>query len=122
MRSAWHHEPRVKLTDQQTAKLFLERNGCCHACGRKLYPGDRWTVGHVRALECGGTNDWDNLAPECEACKPKQDAKDHAQAGKQRNTAAKHLVPESLKRKSNLAKKPGMKFNWKLGKYEKEAK
>ena len=27
MRSPWHHEPRKFLTEQQAAKLFLERGG-----------------------------------------------------------------------------------------------
>lgn len=114
MRSAWHHDARIRLTDQQTAKLFLERNGCCHACGRKLYPGDKWIVEHRLALENGGDNSWANLTITCEFCKPKKDAKDHAQAGKQRRAASKHLVPESLKQKSRMPGNRNSKWKKKL--------
>lgn len=117
MRSAWHHDPRIRLTEQQVAKLFLERHGCCRECGRKLGPSDSWIVEHVIALENGGTNDWDNLDLTCSWCKPIKDARDHAKAGKQRRTATKHLVSRSMRKKSSLAKKPGTRFDWSRGKY-----
>jgi len=55
-------------------------------------------VEHITALECGGSNDWDNLGITCSWCKPKKDAEDHAQAGKQRRAATKHLLPKSLRK------------------------
>ena len=120
MRSAWHHDPRIKLTEQQVAKLFLERHGCCRECGRKLTARDQYIVEHVIALENGGTNDWDNLGLTCSWCKPIKDAADHAQAGKQRRTATKHLVPKTMRKRSKLSKQPGMKYDWALGKYVRE--
>lgn len=99
MRSAWHHDPRVRLSPQQTAKLFLERHGCCRECGRKLGPADDWIVEHVIALENGGSNDWENLGITCTWCKPVKDAADHAQAGKQRRSATKHVLSKSMRRK-----------------------
>ena len=75
MRSPWHHEPRKFLTEQQAAKLFLERGGVCSQCGRKLMPADDWIVEHALALENGGTNDWSNLTLTCTWCKPKKDAR-----------------------------------------------
>ncbi len=119
MRSAWHHDPRIRLTEQQIAKLFLERHGCCRECGRKLGPGQDWIVEHIIALECGGSNEWENLGITGLCCKPAKDAADHAQAGKQRRTATRHIVSKSMRKKSSLAKKHGMKFNWSLGRYEK---
>lgn len=95
---AFKHEPRKYLTDQQKAKLFLERNGCCRECGRRLTPSDKWIVEHVIALENGGTNDWDNLGITCEWCKPKKDAEDHGKAAKSRHVATKHVVPKSERR------------------------
>lgn len=120
MRSPWHHDPRIKLTEQQVAKLFLERHGCCRECGRKLTARDQYIVEHVIALECGGTNDLDNLGLTCSWCKPIKDAADHAQAGKQRRTATKHLVPKTMRKRSKLSKQPGMKYDWALGKYVRE--
>lgn len=116
----WKHTPRVRLTPQQIAKLFLERHGCCRECGRKLGPSDSWIVEHVIALENGGKNDWDNLGLTCSWCKPVKDARDHAQAGKQRRTATKHLVPKTMRKRSKLSKQPGMKYDWALGKYVRE--
>ena len=120
MRSPWHHDPRIRLTDQQIAKLFLERHGCCRECGRKLGPSDSWIVEHVIALENGGTNDWDNLGLTCSWCKPIKDARDHAQAGKQRRTSAKHLVSKSMRPKSRLSKPKGTKYDWAQGRYRKD--
>ena len=119
LRSAWHHDPRIKLTASRAARLFLERGGCCRECGRKLGPGDDWIVEHVIALENGGTNDFDNLGITGKCCKAEKDARDHAQAGKQRRTSAKHLVSNSMRKRSKLRKPDGMKFNWSLGRYEK---
>lgn len=119
-RSPWHHEPRKALSEQQAAKLFVEHEGRCWRCQRKILAGDDWTVGHKKALECGGTNDWDNLAPECSFCKPKADAKDHAQAGKQRRSATKHFLPKSMRRKSALSKRQGTKYDWSRGRYVRE--
>ena len=119
MRTPWHHDPRIRLSDQQIAKLFLERNGCCRECGRKLGPADGWIVEHIIALENGGSNDWDNLGITCLQCKPGKYAADHAQAGKQRRTAVKHLLPKNLRKKSNLARPNGMRFDWHLGRYVK---
>ena len=99
IRSPWHHNARVRLTPQKVAKLFLERHGCCRECGRKLGPADDYIVEHVIALENGGSNDWDNLGITCMWCKPVKDAADHAQAGKQRRSATKHLLSKSMKRK-----------------------
>lgn len=118
MTTPWHHEKRVRLSEQKTAKLFLERNGCCGICGRKLWPGDDYIVEHVIALENGGTNDWSNLGITCTNCKPKKDAKDHGEAAKNRSKGARHFVSKSMKEKSSLSKKPGYKFNWKVGRYE----
>lgn len=104
MRSPWHHDPRVYLSEQKTAKLFLERGGCCHICKRKLYAGDQWIVEHLIALENGGTNDWSNLSITCSWCKPIKDADDHKEAGHSRRMAAKHIVPKAM-RKNKWPKK-----------------
>lgn len=110
-RSPWHHEPRVKLTEQKAVKLFLERGGCCGICKRRLGPADDWIIEHLTALENGGTNDWDNLGITCSWCKPAKDAEDHGKAAKSRSQVTKHFLPKSM-RKSKWPKRP-MKREWK---------
>ena len=120
MTNPWQHEKRIRLTEQEVAKLFLARHGCCRECGRKLTARDQYIIEHIIALECGGTNDFDNLGLTCTWCKPQKDAKDHAQAGKQRRTATKHLVPRSMRKKSALSKRDGYKFDWARKTYVKQ--
>lgn len=100
--TAFETNPRSRLTDRQKAKLFLARGGACHACGRKLRPGDKWIVEHMIALENGGSNDWDNLGVTCAWCKPKKDAADHKQAAKTRSVATKHVVPKSERKRQGF--------------------
>lgn len=105
--SPWHHHPRIRLTPQKVAKLFLERHGCCRECGRKLGPSDDYIVEHIIALENGGTNDWDNLGITCLWCKPKKDAEDHATAASTRSKATKHFISKSMRQ----SKWPSRKFS-----------
>ena len=121
-RSPWHHEPRIKLTEQKTAKLFLERGGRCCQCKRKLGPSDDYIVEHKIALENGGDNSWHNLdITGTKCCKARKDAKDHAEAAKSRKAVTRHVVSKSMRQKSGLSKRQGYKFNWRQGRYEKEA-
>ena len=112
-RSPWHHDPRIRLSDQKTAKLFLERGGTCGECKRKLGPSDDWIVEHIIALENGGSNDWDNLGLTCDRCKPLKDAADHGKAAKSRKSAARFVVSRSM-RKSKFACGRNSKFKQKL--------
>jgi 5-methylcytosine-specific restriction endonuclease McrA len=111
VRSAFHHEPRVRLSEQKTAKLFLERGGCCHLCKRKLSASDDYIVEHMLALENGGTNDWDNLGLTCGWCKPLKDAEDHGIAAKSRHVATKHVVSKSM-RQGGFRKAPEGYSTW----------
>lgn len=99
MRTPWHHDKRIKLSKQKTAKLFLERHGCCRQCGHKLFRDKKrgWVVEHIIALENGGTNDWDNLGITCLLCKPMKDADDHAVAAKSRSMAVNHFLPKNMR-------------------------
>lgn len=49
--------PRVRV------RVFERHGGVCHWTGRKIMPGDRWDVDHVKALINGGQNRESNLAP-----------------------------------------------------------
>lgn len=120
LQTPWHHDPRHRLSEQQCAKLFMEHGGKCWRCGGKIGPAElrkSWHVGHVHALELGGKDEWSNMAPECELCAPETVASDHKAAGHNRRAATRHVIPKSMKKKSALAKRPGMKFDWKQGRY-----
>ena len=108
--SAFHHDPRKRLTDQQRAKLFLECGGMCHRCRRKLRPGDDWIDEHLTALENGGTNDLSNRGITCTWCKPHKDAEDHKKAAKSRHVATAHVVP-TKRRDKRRGFKGWRKFN-----------
>lgn len=110
MTHAFHTNARKQLTPQQKAKLFLERGGRCHRCMRKLRTADVWIVEHLRALENGGTNDWENLTITCAWCFPKKNKDDDAIAKKTRHVATKHVVP-TKERKSQRGFKGWRKFD-----------
>lgn len=95
---AFRTEERTRLTPQQRAKLFLDRGGKCHKCGRKLRAGDKWIDEHIQALENGGTNDWSNRGITCSWCFPVKNREDDAIAAKTRHVAVKHYVPTDLAR------------------------
>jgi 5-methylcytosine-specific restriction endonuclease McrA len=93
--SPWVPTPRLRLSDQDKARLFVERDGCCWKCNRKLRPGDQWSVEHVIALENGGDNAWSNLDVTCAWCKPGKDAADHSKAAGSRHKRTFHVLPSS---------------------------
>lgn len=119
---AFRHEPRQRLTDQQRARLFLERGGFCHRCTRKIMQGERWYDEHVQSLGNAGTNAWDNRALTCSNCFAPKNAEDAKKQAKGRAVATACIIPPSQRQKRHkLRKPPGMKFNWERGRYEREA-
>lgn len=59
---------RKGMTDQQRAKFFLEKNGTCYMCKRKLPPGEDWHREHRKALGLCGTDTPDNWEVVCVPC------------------------------------------------------
>lgn len=94
----FEHPQRIKRTPQQRAAIFLTRGGHCHKCTRPLGPADDWDLDHIIALENGGTDDDDNLAPICDWCHTDKTGEDHAAAGHGRRMATKHLVPKRFRK------------------------
>jgi len=117
--SAFVTTPRRAFTDQQRAKLFLERGGVCEVCGIKIRSGMVWELEHRLSLENGGSNDPDNLAVSCKACHAAKTPGDRAKAAKTRSVATRGIVPEAHRQKSALSKREGYKFNWSKRRYEK---
>ena len=99
MTSPWRPTPRKRLSDQEKAQLFVDRDGRCFDCGRKVRPGERWSIEHIIALENGGTNEMTNLGICCPFCKPGKDAADHGKAAKSRRVRTKHVLPNSERKR-----------------------
>ncbi len=109
MTHAFHTTQRKNFTPQQRAKVFLDNEGTCSQCTRKLTSKDDWIVEHETALENGGSNEASNLKITCLWCKPKKDAVDHKIAAKTRHKATKHVVP-GKHRKTGFATNKNSKY------------
>lgn len=59
---------RRRLSTAARLALFRAHGGRCHLCGEKIWPGQRWDVSHLIALELGGPDTADNLAPAHRKC------------------------------------------------------
>lgn len=120
--NAFTTTPRKDLTEQQRAKFFFERGGHCEECGIKIRAGSRWEVDsgeidHDESLECGGTNDRNNMRLLCHPCHGAKTSKDRAKAAKTRRVATRGIVPEAHRKKSKLSKPIGMDYSWTLRRY-----
>jgi 5-methylcytosine-specific restriction protein A len=49
--------PRVRI------RVWEKWNGRCHITGRRIYPGDKWELDHIKPLIMQGENRESNLAP-----------------------------------------------------------
>lgn len=116
---AFRHEPRKKLTDQQRAKLFLDKGGRCHKCTRVIFGGETWFAEHLIALQNGGTNADGNWEVTCSNCFPIKNAEDAGKAKRMRKAAVRHIVPTKQRENYGSFKRPkNSKFNWRRQRYE----
>lgn len=115
--------PRKSLTDLQRARLYYAQGGVCAECKRKIRSGEKWDIGlkaeadHKESLENGGSNEVENYQLLCAICHGAKTPQDRAKAAKVRRKATRYLVPEAHRAKSKLSKKPGMKYDWRQGRY-----
>lgn len=98
MSNPFQHNKRGSMPPQRRARIFAAHEGKCHKCRRKLGPSDFWIVEHLHALECGGSDDDDNLAITCDWCLPEKNEEDHATAGRMRRSYTKHVVPKEFRK------------------------
>lgn len=78
-------------TSLERAKVFRANGGVCYLCDRKIAPGEKWEVEHIKAKGLGGSNDPDNLRPahiDCHAGKTRRDVAIMRKADRQ---GKKHL-------------------------------
>ena len=98
--NSFTHAKRRKMTPQRVLKIYLAANGRCHVCGLKLPPGTDYEVDHIIALENGGTDDDNNLAPAHIDCHKGKSEDDHGVASHGRKMAAKLYVPYRFHKQS----------------------
>ena len=98
MTSPWSHEKRGSMTPQRRARIFLAHHSRCYKCTRKLGPSDDWDLDHILALENGGKDEDENLAPICDWCHESKTGDDHGLAGHGRRMATKHIVPKRFRK------------------------
>ena len=113
MTHAFKHEPRVPLTDIERAKLFLEKDGRCHRCTRKIMLGETWYDEHVHSLGTGGTNKWGNRDVTCKNCFPIKNAEDATKVAKQRAVAVSLYVPTDQRQKRGRPMAGTKRSGWK---------
>jgi 5-methylcytosine-specific restriction protein A len=97
--------PRVRL------RVWDRCEGKCGQCGRKIRPGEGWTLEHLIALINGGKNAEDNLDVTCDWCLPAKNAADVAAKAKTAAVRAKHL---GIRQPSQLRSAPFPKRNTKF--------
>jgi 5-methylcytosine-specific restriction endonuclease McrA len=90
---------RQKLTPHQKLKVWERTGGRCVLCDR-LIDGvrERWIVEHIRALELGGADHLDNLAPAHDVCATEKTRDDHRRAARAKRQKIRHIGADVSKR------------------------
>ena len=105
MTNPFQHARRRQRTALQIARIFADRDGCCHICKRRLGPRDRWELDHIIAISKGGTDEDDNLAPCCSWCHDPKSDDDTSDAASIKQGYAKHYVPKKHQRSSSWGRR-----------------
>lgn len=96
-------------------KLFLR----CHACGGRIDPAiEPWDADHVIPKEMGGADDPSNVKPIHRYCHRQKTNSDVGTIAKSRRVSDKHY---GIREKTGFKRPEGMKYNWKVGRYERLA-
>lgn len=85
--------PRVRL------RIFERAGGVCHLSGRKIQPGEKWELEHIKALCNGGEHRESNLAPalvEPHKVKTRADRKAKAKSDRIRKRNAGIRKPRTI--------------------------
>lgn len=84
--------PRRKLSTRARLACWERHGGRCCLCGERIDGArERWIVEHILALELGGPDTEDNMAPAHERCAIEKTRKDHAMAAKAKRMKARHI-------------------------------
>lgn len=77
--------PTVRL------RIFRAHDGRCHLSGKKIMPGDKWHLDHIKELWEGGENRESNMAPALEDPHRDKSAAALSRKAKADAVAKKHL-------------------------------
>lgn len=109
---------RRSISPMRRLKIFEANGGRCHLCERTIRAGEPWDVSHDRPLALLGADDGDNLKVAHRTCHKVRTGEDMAQITKAKRQKLKSL---GIKRPSSFHRPPGVKFDWRQGRYIKEA-
>lgn len=93
---------RRSLTKKQRAQLFLDHDGICHICGKKIRDGELWDDEHVIAREFFEGREGDalaNRAPAHRTCHKVKTKKDIKAIRKSNRVIEKHTGTVTRKKK-----------------------
>ena len=77
---------RSTISPTKRARIFLNAEGKCHLCNRKIVEGEPWEVEHPKAIGLGGKDDESNMMPahvDCHAGKTRADVRVMRKADRQ---------------------------------------
>lgn len=89
---------RRSISQMRRLAIFEKAFGKCHLCERKIQPGEKWEVEHVRPIGLLGADDESNMAPAHVACHATKTAGDRTRISKAKRQAAKHAGIKQAKR------------------------
>src|SRR3954466_5075018 len=99
---------RRKLTPRRRLQVWEKTGGVCVLCERKIDGvRERWIAEHIRALELGGADDFDNLGPAHVTCATDKTREDHRRTAQAKRQRIRHIGAEAPKRPLPLAARVG---------------
>ena len=110
---------RKSISRTVRARVFDKAQGLCHLCGGKIDVADKWDVDHILALALGGADNESNFAPAHKKCHQRKSAGDVGMIRKADRQRAAHI---GAKGPSKWRRPDGVRFDWKSGRYIKEAR
>lgn len=100
-------------------RIWEAAGGVCILCDRKIDGvREKWIVEHKRALGLGGEDTDANCGPAHEDCRRAKDKIDVPAIAKAKRNKQRHL---GIKKRPSFQKPPGVRYDWKAGRYVKEA-
>lgn len=108
---------RRSLSPKFRVVLFERAQGRCHICECRIRVGELWDVEHVIPLALGGDDNLGNMAPAHKACHATKTATDAGDIARAKRREAKHL---GIKKPSTFRRPPGVKYDWRAGRYRQE--
>ena len=89
---------RWNLALHRRLKVSEKTGGLCVLCDSKIDGvRERWIAEHIRALELGGADDFDNLGPAHDTCATDKTREDHRRTAQAKRQKIRHIGAEAPK-------------------------